>query len=235
MSSNRAATNSGPKRDTPAQRLAKAVLTVLLVFPVASGMAGCSEDREADSAQPPAATGGTGTTGAQAASEEQRPRRKVQDADGIDDGPVPQDSRTTTLPSGAVAITPPRPTQTSTEPGRHCAVLKTEKGRTLYAPPRPGVRAVRTADGRILATVEFHDLPRRCQPVKVRLTLDVNDEVGGNISRLYRIRGRRQQIRLTLPRYYSGAPDVVGASAVGWVKGVGALEGPSVKVLITEP
>jgi hypothetical protein len=138
-------------------------------------------------------------------------------------------SKRVRLRSGATVVTPERPKQTVVAPNSGCVLLEAE-GTRLLLPPTPGVRAVRADDGSVIATVQFSDVPGRCAPTKLRLTLDVNDDGAPAISRLYPYRGDRQKVRLTVPRHFSEKPDVVAASAVD----DRGIEGDSVKVLITE-
>ena len=81
----------------------------------------------------------------------------------------------------------------------------------------------------MLVRIVFRSLPRRCTPNQLRLTLDVNDDGQPGVSRLYRFRGERQRVRLTVPRHLRD-PDVVAASAVTRE----GLSSESVKVLIAE-
>jgi hypothetical protein len=215
-------------------RLTNVGISFALMASISGGI-GCSDDSESTSK-----ARATTTTGDRAAIDRSTNRERIttgeterregnqSNQDDVREG----GSRTTTLPSGAVVVTPPLPTRSKAEAQPGCRVVHDDNGSKVVLPPTPGVRAQRTEDGSVLATVTYRRFSKRCRPVQLRLTLDVNDDALPGISRTYRFRTKKhQRVRLTIPRYFEGTPDVVAASAVDR-RGIG---GDSVKVLITEP
>lgn len=109
--------------------------------------------------------------------------------------------RAITKDSGAVYVPPAAPTAATTAPGRGCRVREERSGsRTLRVafPPVPGISAVRVG-GAVRVDYRFGPVPRRCAPVLLEVTLDVNDDSLPGRSESVGIRANRGQVRVEVP------------------------------------
>jgi len=124
-------------------------------------------------------------------------------------------AKTVTTESGAVVVTPPRPTKSEVAPGGGCVLEQRGIGaqrRTVWLPPRPGFQATRTREG-VLLSYKFRGATERCAPSRLQVTFDVNDDPLPGRSTYLRVNGREGRLRLDLPDDLEGA-DVVRVSAL---------------------
>lgn len=109
--------------------------------------------------------------------------------------------RAITKDSGAVYVLPERPIRQTTTPGRGCKDRKeTSGGRTIRVsfPPVPGLRATRMG-GTVRIDYKFRVVPSRCRPVRLEVTLDVNDDPLPGRSTSLEISSLRGSLRVGVP------------------------------------
>jgi len=135
--------------------------------------------------------------------------------------------------SGAVTITPERPTSYRTRPGKGCVMkefgLPTGGSKRFAMPPRPGVAARRVDDGTVIVSYDLGAVDPRCRPAFLQLTLDINDDGQSGAGTHARIRKPRGEISMAAPGHMREA-DVFIAS----VRTSDGLPSESSKVLIDE-
>jgi len=114
-------------------------------------------------------------------------------------------------PEGAVIVNPPPPTRSSTSPSPGCT--RGSDGRGLALPPTPGIQAERVSRDSVVIRYSFATLPDDCEPAKLKLTADVNDDTLPGTGRFIDVDAERGEATIELPDALRKA-DVATASAL---------------------
>lgn len=77
---------------------------------------------------------------------------------------------------GGAIYPPPRPRGTHTDPADSCEMRRLARRVEKSFPPAPGITAQRTSADTVVVTYRFRSFDRKCLPVALQLTLDVNSD-----------------------------------------------------------
>lgn len=117
-------------------------------------------------------------------------------------------------PGGGLAYLPQKPTASEAAPSQGCVDSEGAESTDANArPPRPGIRAIRLDGRRLRVSVWFRDVPARCTPDRIRITVDVNDDPAVPAGFLYPIDDVAEPFVVTLPERVRDA-DVISASSI---------------------
>ena len=119
-----------------------------------------------------------------------------------------------------------RPTRYVTQASPGCLRQRIAGGRDITLPPEPQIKADRRGAATIAISYSFKRLPPRCLPVRLDISVQRSDILGGQHD-LVKIRGRRGRILLRIRPIYRKA-DVVRVTAVSKA----GIPGDEVAVLI---
>jgi hypothetical protein len=131
------------------------------------------------------------------------------------DSRPPASSRGIRTRSGAVVMTPPRPTKAAAQPNYGC--VRDHRGvgtrrKIVWLPPRPGLRTVMRRQA-ITVSYAFRGSIERCIPTTLQITLDVNDDPLPGRSQYVRARHMEGRVTIPIPEDLDAA-DVVRVSAM---------------------
>lgn len=130
-----------------------------------------------------------------------------------DRSPAPSSRPRKIRRGGATIIVPRMPTATATEPSRGCVAVRHGQGSGMvFIPPTPGLQARRTGQT-VSVRYRLSGPLRRCNPERLLVTLDVNDDGQPGITRSVPLRGKVGTLPLAIPRFFR-FPDVAKISAV---------------------
>jgi hypothetical protein len=123
-------------------------------------------------------------------------------------------SKSVRVNGGAVVRLPAKPDQVEVPASPACTHGRDGDGSGVtLLPPRPGVRATRIGDDRLLVEVSFGRVPSRCKPSHVRLTIDVNDDPLPPATAIYPVGRLRRPFVVKVPERVAKA-DVLHASSI---------------------
>jgi hypothetical protein len=131
-------------------------------------------------------------------------------------GPRGPGSRRIVIPGGVVVTTPPSPTSTETPAPASCGrqrVLVAGGEKKVTTPPRPGIQALRVNPQTVLVRWRFSALPGACRPARLRLTVDVSDDILPGKQTVFKISNAHGEKALPVPADLAAA-DVLHASAL---------------------
>lgn len=111
---------------------------------------------------------------------------------------------------GATIILPPKPSAYRLAPQRAC---RDAGSPGASVPPAPGLSARRRAEGAVALRYRVTK-PRGCEPVQVRLTLDVNDDGNPGMLRGFRLPSAKRSDEVVIMPQLRRRPDVAKASVV---------------------
>lgn len=170
-------------------------------------VAGCDDD-SSTVATAPSSAGSPSAAGS-------RPSSATPGRQPAEEAPVPPGRRvpreTVTTADGAVVSLPARPRRLVAAPSPSCTAEA--PGGREFLPPRPGARATRVGARRIVVEISFEDVPARCRPYGVRITVDVNGDPLPPSAHRFPFGDTERPLAVELPERVAKA-DVVYASSV---------------------